>query len=179
MEVDISGLDKAAVLAVLYNAARPNGKGLYRYAPRPITIEEAREIIEEQGDDLRLDFGPLGEEYYEEYSFDYVRGRVLRVDITFDDFAPYGYNRHNGEQMAQRAINYLRKTGEVVCQDIIDYQSKLVLKDMMRAMDDAEYLGAGRVFRFYIFGREIDVSLVYNKENLKKHIQRILAELPE
>ena len=46
--VDISGLDKAEVLAALYNAARPRGVGLLRYDPTPMSTEEAREILQDR-----------------------------------------------------------------------------------------------------------------------------------
>ena len=41
MDVDITGLDKAAVLAVLYNAAKPQGMGFLQYDPEPMTIGQA------------------------------------------------------------------------------------------------------------------------------------------
>ena len=43
--MNIQGLDKAAVLAALYNRARPQGMGFLHYDPKPMTVEEAQKII--------------------------------------------------------------------------------------------------------------------------------------
>ena len=39
--IDISGLDKADVLAALYNAAQPRGLGHLQFDPEPMTREKA------------------------------------------------------------------------------------------------------------------------------------------
>lgn len=88
--LDISGLDKAAVLAALYNAARPQGRGFLHYDPAPMETEEAREILRGGS------------------SFDYLRGRVLKVNISADSFDPRLFDRDNGEGAAYMAIQSLR-----------------------------------------------------------------------
>ena len=45
-EISLIGLDKAAVLAALYNASKPVGMGFARYDPTPMTLEEARALLE-------------------------------------------------------------------------------------------------------------------------------------
>lgn len=45
MTISIAGLDKAAVLAALYNAARPQGLGFLQYDPTPMTKDEAQKIL--------------------------------------------------------------------------------------------------------------------------------------
>lgn len=42
---DISKFDKADVLRVLYNSARPQGMGLLHYDPNPMTKEEAMALV--------------------------------------------------------------------------------------------------------------------------------------
>ena len=46
--MDISGLDKAEVLIVLYNHARTQGIGILRYDSNPMTNEEAKVLLEKQ-----------------------------------------------------------------------------------------------------------------------------------
>ncbi|MGW4648092.1 hypothetical protein [Kitasatospora sp. NPDC004289] len=88
--IDITGLDKAAVLAALYNASQQQGLGFLN--PRgaaPIAVEQAQELIEQAGDRLE---------------FDYVHGRALKVDISGDSFSPRGFDRDNGPGAARAAL---------------------------------------------------------------------------
>ena len=94
--VDIAGLDKAEVLQCLFNASKQQGMGFMNPTGRePMRIETAREVIE-------CTPGKL--------SFDYLFGRVLKVDITGDDFAPWLFDRDNGDGAAARAIAYLKES---------------------------------------------------------------------
>lgn len=94
--IDVSDLDKAAVLAALYNASKPLGAGFMDYDPTPMTAEEAHSLIE----------GGVNR-------FDYLKGRVMKVDLSSDQFDPWGYDRDNGEGAAQRAIEAFRSTQQV------------------------------------------------------------------
>ena len=60
-KIDLTGLDKAEVLAALYNASRPLGMGFIHYDPAPMGKEEAAEYLE-------------GGTY-----FDYLKGRVMKI----------------------------------------------------------------------------------------------------
>ena len=87
--INLAGLDKAAVLAALYNASRPLGMGFLRYDPADMTVEEARELLKK-------------------YSyFDYLKGRVMKVDLLGDSFDPWLYDRDNGKGAAMRVISAL------------------------------------------------------------------------
>lgn len=90
--VAIDGLDKAAVLAALYNAARPQGMGFLHYDPTPMTIEQARAEINNR----------------RWLRFDYLHGRVMKVDLTNDSFDPYLYDRDNGYGAALGVVNTVR-----------------------------------------------------------------------
>ncbi len=50
MSINIKGIDKAALLAGLYNGSRPMGMGFLRSKSGEISIEEARELTK-TGDD--------------------------------------------------------------------------------------------------------------------------------
>jgi hypothetical protein len=96
--IDIRGLDKAEVLKALYDASHPQGMGFM--APgcmSPLPIEAAREEVEQA-----KEFG-RGTLY-----FDYVRGRVLKVDLTTDELDPWLYDRDNGAGAAQLVIDSMR-----------------------------------------------------------------------
>lgn len=90
MRIDIKGLDKAEVLAVLYNNAISQGLGFLHYDPKDMTVEEARKILETKT------------------YFDYYKGRVMKVDLSKDTFDPYLYNRDNGSGLAEKLIEELR-----------------------------------------------------------------------
>lgn len=94
--VNTEGLSKAAVLAALYNNARTQGMASLNYKPDHVmTEEEAQEIIDDWGETLY---------------FDYLYGRVLKVDLTFNtSFDEWLYDRDNGVGRAQRVINKLRE----------------------------------------------------------------------
>ena len=94
--VDISGLDKAAVLATLYNGAAPQGMGYLQYDPQPMTTEEAQSILDKR----------RGCTYC-----DYMKGRLLKIDIAGDIINTRAYDEDNGEMAARRAILGLRETG--------------------------------------------------------------------
>ena len=92
--VDIKGLDKAEVLAALYNHSKPQGLGFLQFDPKPMSIDEAEEILKQTTD------------------FDYLKGRVMKINLSSDDgFEEWLYNRDNGDGAAQRVINELRKRG--------------------------------------------------------------------
>ena len=84
--LDIRNKDKAAVLAALYNAAKPLGMGFLFFDPTPMTITEAKNLLQQTT------------------SFDYVKGRVMKVDLSGSTFNPWLYDRDNGDGAAARAI---------------------------------------------------------------------------
>ena len=93
--VQLKGLDKAAVLAALYNASRAQGMGFMHYDPTPMTVEEARALLESDDD------------------FDYLRGRVMKINLDGDELDTWAYDRDNGEGCVAKVIASLRETGDV------------------------------------------------------------------
>ncbi len=89
--IDLRGLDKAAVLAALYNASKAQGRGWLHFDPAPMTVPEAREILDEY--------------LKNNWRFDYLKGRVMKVDFSGDDLSFRLYDRDNGAGAAQRAID--------------------------------------------------------------------------
>jgi hypothetical protein len=102
--VSIKGIDKAALLAALYNHSRPMGMGIMQARRGDMTIEEARQQID-IGDDSKRMFGSrAGRDLY----FDYVWGRPLKIDISGDELRTALYNRDNGQGAAERIVEKLR-----------------------------------------------------------------------
>lgn len=91
--INLSGLDKAAVLAALYNASRPQGMGFMHYDPAPMSVEQARLLLTETTD------------------FDYLQGRVMKINLSGDELDPWGYDRDNGEGAARMAIESINAFG--------------------------------------------------------------------
>jgi len=84
-------LDKAKVLAELYNRAKTQGMGILHYTPEDMTPDEAQKMLD------------AGQTY-----FDYVKGRVMKVDLETYELDTRLYNRDNGEGAAEGVINSLQ-----------------------------------------------------------------------
>lgn len=93
--INLKGLNKAAVLAALYNASKPQGMGFLHYDPTPMTKKEAKKMLKHQTD------------------FDYLKGRVMKVNLSGDTLDAWGYDRDNGDGAAKAAIGSLLQTKKV------------------------------------------------------------------
>ena len=92
--ISIQGLDKATVLAALYNASPPVGMGFLNPGARQqMTAEQAAQRIESAGSDLY---------------FDYLQGRVMKIDLAGDAVDTRLYDRDNGQGSGARVIEALR-----------------------------------------------------------------------
>ena len=91
MKIDISGLDKARLLQVLYNASRPLGLGFFTGCS-PMTLEQAKEEIKSSAN----------------LYFDYVNGRVIKMNLSGDTTDSYCYDRDNGPGVAAKVVALLR-----------------------------------------------------------------------
>lgn len=89
--VDITGLDKVEVLYALYNASHVQGLGFLQ-AVDNYTLEDARRDYEASDDKW----------------FDYLHGRVLKVDLSGNEFNPRLFDRDCGNGAAAAAIEKLR-----------------------------------------------------------------------
>jgi hypothetical protein len=98
--MNIKGLNRADVLAALYNASHPQGMGMLHFDPTPMTTEEAQALIDEQSKRPRGAF---------EAYFDYLKGRVMKIGFKGDEIDPRLYDRDLGDGAAERAIASLRK----------------------------------------------------------------------
>ena len=93
--VDIKGLDKAKVLKALYDHSHVQGLGFMHAAEEgTVTVESCAELLEKYT------------------QFDYLHGRVLKVDLSGDEFDERLYDRDCGEGAAQRAVDSVRAEKE-------------------------------------------------------------------
>ncbi len=83
--INLKGLDKAVILAGLYNNSKVQGMGFLQQIPGKMTVDEARELLKKHT------------------YFDYLYGKVMKVELSGDDFDPWLYDRDNGEGAALRA----------------------------------------------------------------------------
>ena len=91
MKISIAQHDPADVLATLYNVATPFGLGFCHYDPAPLTTQQARELLKESK------------------TFDYLRGRRLKLDFSNPvelDVKEYAYAY--GLDVLQEALEALR-----------------------------------------------------------------------
>ncbi|MEQ9091823.1 MAG: hypothetical protein RIE52_12075 [Balneola sp.] len=92
--INISKLNKAEVLAELYNNSKPMGLGWLQADDTPMSTEEAQSLLDD------------GYTY-----FDYLKGRVMKIDLSTNELKPFLYDRDNGQGSVQRIVNHLLKKG--------------------------------------------------------------------
>jgi hypothetical protein len=95
--IDIKGIDKAELLSALYSRAQVLGMGRLQAQLGDLTPEEAAVLV------TRHSSGG-GKSIY----FDYLHGRVMKVEIGGDTLDTRLYNRDNGDGAAEAIVAALR-----------------------------------------------------------------------
>ena len=88
MEINIKNMNKAKILAALYNNSKPQGMGILHADDSGMTEVEAQKLLNE------------GQTY-----FDYLKGRVMKIDLSGDELQTALYDRDLGEGACERVIN--------------------------------------------------------------------------
>ena len=96
--ISIAGLDKATLLAALFNAAHQQGLGTFDITGK------ARMSVAEAGALLRLNA-----------QFDYLKGRVLKISLADADMDTRLYDRDNGHMAAELVVAALRSASTSTC----------------------------------------------------------------
>lgn len=119
--INIKGLNKAEVLATLFNNSKIQGINQQLFdmgllsLPKDITTDEAQAVLDK-----------MGEQKY----FDYLDGKVMKIDLISDiEFDERLYDRDNGAGVAQEAINVLRNKIVAFCMRCFSNSSVPVDKD--------------------------------------------------
>jgi hypothetical protein len=125
--ISIVEMDKAEVLAALYNRAKPQGMGFLHYEPKDMSTDEAAEILAGQ------------------QRFDYLKGRVMKVDLSGDKFDPRLYDRDNGDGAAERVVVALRSgSAPARCRDPLGVPSTCTMPEPLLTMIATVEAAAGR-----------------------------------
>jgi len=85
--IDLTKHDKGEVLAALYNNSKAQGLGILQADSTPMTKEAAWDLLDQST------------------YFDYLYGRVMKVDLSGDELNPALYDRDLGAGAAERAIS--------------------------------------------------------------------------
>lgn len=98
MDINISGVNKAKLLAALYNNARPQGMGWLQARHDAMTEQEATDLI-------------TAHTHGDTTWFDYVHGRPIKVGFKGDTLLRadlYDRDAPDGDGSAERIVDSLR-----------------------------------------------------------------------
>ena len=90
--MNISGISKAKVLAALYNNSKTQGMGMLHFDPAPMIEDQAQKLLDS------------GKTY-----FDYLKGRVMKIDLSSDEVDTWLYNRDVGENAAETVLENIKR----------------------------------------------------------------------
>ena len=107
-EIEVSGIDPAVLLAALYNRSfvNSNGMGILQARPGDMTLEEAQVYLsgKVEGDYMGKALTRNGNRY-----FDYLNGKVMKVEINGKTLRVGLYDRDMGQGAAQKVVDQLLK----------------------------------------------------------------------
>lgn len=87
--IDVSSIDSAELLAALYNNSHGQGLGMLHFTPEEMTKEHAQTLLDDHT------------------YFDYLQGRVMKVEINGKTLNPRLYDRDVGDGAAQSVVTGL------------------------------------------------------------------------
>jgi len=135
-----------------------------------MTPDEAAEIIGANeksfgvfGADARI---PGKEAPGENLSFDYLKGRVLKVDISGDELETQGYDRDNGQGAAARAIDAVRRELGLPSSDVGTPALDVGTPDTGRASDSVGILANPRQIDLSVddYSQKLATAPIYRKK---------------
>ncbi len=104
-EIDVSDINSAELLAALYNRSSPLGLGFLHAKPGDMTVEQAQVLLDGavEGDYMGQPLQRNGNRY-----FDYLHGRVMKVEINGETLRTGLYDRDMGNGAAQKIVEAIR-----------------------------------------------------------------------
>lgn len=94
MKIDIKGIDKAVLVAALFNRSTFCGMGFF--APKSNTEMTAADAQK------YLDKG--------QFHFGYLNGRAMKIGVSGDEMDPWKYDRYNGQGAANKVVEAIRNS---------------------------------------------------------------------
>lgn len=95
MGVDLTKMNKAEVLATLYNRSHTQGLGFLQAVPGKMDTKKAEDLLKETT------------------YFDYLHGKVMKIDLSKDKLRTRFYNRDLGKRAAEDALSKLEGYSEI------------------------------------------------------------------
>jgi len=104
-EIDVSDISPAVLLAGLYNRSSPLGLGFLQAKPGAMTVEQAQVLLDGavEGDYTGQPLQRHGNRY-----FDYLHGRVMKVEINGETLRTGLYDRDMGKGAAKQIVEAIR-----------------------------------------------------------------------
>lgn len=110
-QIDVSDINPAELLAGLYNRSfvNPGGMGIFQAKEGEMSIDEAQEYLDGkvEGDYVGKPLERDGNRY-----FDYLNGRVMKVEINGKTLRTWLYDRDLGSGAAQNIVDAIRGASE-------------------------------------------------------------------
>ena len=123
-KIDITGVDKALLLAGLFNSSKSPGMGFFsKGANTEMTAEAAQNHINNQ------------ERTTGKLKFDYLDGRYMKVDISGDELDPSQYDSVNGAGATRRVVDSIKANKKVP----FGADLNALLASQMRELEDEDY----------------------------------------
>ncbi|WP_406346432.1 hypothetical protein OH787_06020 [Streptomyces sp. NBC_01547] len=114
--IDITGLDRAALISALYNHARPTGLGhLVDGSGSSMDVETARALLNSAPTVTVRESPPAERPYTDTFGtlfVGYLRGRPLHIAVIGAELECDRYDSTYGAGAADRALALLSRTGE-------------------------------------------------------------------
>lgn len=123
MKVSILNVNKAMVLMALYNASKMQGMSFLG------------------GDGAQMTLARAEEEIKESLSFDYLNGKVMKVDLSKNTVDLWLYDRDNGAGAGLKAINSVSPESHVVTDEEAENINRKVTEVVF---NDLEYTEADK-----------------------------------
>jgi len=156
MKINISKMNKAIVLMVLYNESKSQGNSFLGGNGADMNQEEATKRLESQTD------------------FDYLNGKVMKINLKPDALETWLYDRDNGDGAALKAIqsvypDAIAITEEEVIEDVVIKTEPLIVSKV-QAKGRMERTGQTKPIYTYISTGKI---LKFKKRKTNKSVSKI------
>lgn len=151
MKINISKMSKAIVLMALYNASKMQGNSFLGGDGSTMTEQEATERLKSQT------------------SFDYLNGKVMKIDLSGDLLETWLYDRDNGDGAALRAIQKHYPDAVEMSEDEVKKES-FKIQALGRANRNSQTTKVTEVVSEHLKGSATDTYKVHGKTGkLKTH----------